>query len=289
MGAESCKGDILALPEDCIAYIISFTNPRDACRLAILSSVLSSAIRYDFVWESFMPYDYRQILSRSVAGSDSLLRKFSSKKELYDYLCDHPILIDDGRKSFSLDRSTGKVCCMLSAKEVCSEMINRTSLPESRFSEVAEIPKNRALRIHGPGYAEMPPLTPDTKYIAYFVFSFNTETDGFKLPANPKHAKVELQWWPDKRKFLICLLPKDAIHDENLDDRYLDFICHPDILWPNTRLDGWLEIELWELFITREKRESNEDGREYHQKLQLDTDSWKCGIHIEGIEYRPKH
>ncbi|KAF2288333.1 hypothetical protein GH714_006840 [Hevea brasiliensis] len=48
----------------------------------------------------------------------SLLASTSSKKELFLRLCDNPILIDDGKKSFSLDKLSGKKCYMLSARDL---------------------------------------------------------------------------------------------------------------------------------------------------------------------------
>ncbi|KAK4485275.1 hypothetical protein RD792_007907 [Penstemon davidsonii] len=41
----------LSLPEDCIAVILSFTSPEDACRAAAL-------------WERFLPSDYKNIIGR---------------------------------------------------------------------------------------------------------------------------------------------------------------------------------------------------------------------------------
>ncbi|KAK9192687.1 hypothetical protein WN944_003380 [Citrus x changshan-huyou] len=83
------------LPEGCIANAISFTTPRDACRLSSVSTIFKSAAESDAVWESFLPPDYSTLLSSS--SSSSSLRS-SSKKELYFSLCHNPILIDEGKK-----------------------------------------------------------------------------------------------------------------------------------------------------------------------------------------------
>lgn len=99
MAVES-SGDIYALPEDCIATAISLTSPKDACRLSVVASTFRSASQSDAVWSRFLPSDYRDIISRA-ADDDSLLSKFYSKKDLYLHLCDHPILIDEGRKVYS--------------------------------------------------------------------------------------------------------------------------------------------------------------------------------------------
>ncbi|CAA0815575.1 Putative F-box protein PP2-B12 [Striga hermonthica] len=97
MAVESF-GDIHALPEDCIANALSLTSPKDACRLSAVASTFRSASQSDVVWGRFLPSDYRDLISGAVDGPDALLSKFRSKKDLYLHLCDHPILIDGGRK-----------------------------------------------------------------------------------------------------------------------------------------------------------------------------------------------
>ncbi|KAL3631660.1 hypothetical protein CASFOL_024644 [Castilleja foliolosa] len=98
MAVESF-GDIHALPDDCIANVLSLTSPKDACRLSAVAATFRSASQSDTVWDRFLPSDYRDLISRAVGGSDSLLAKSNSKKDLYLHLCDHPILIDSVRKS----------------------------------------------------------------------------------------------------------------------------------------------------------------------------------------------
>ncbi|KAK4485271.1 hypothetical protein RD792_007903 [Penstemon davidsonii] len=69
----------LSLPEDCIAVILSFTSPEDACRAAAL-------------WERFLPSDYKNIIGRFVSPVT-----YSTKKELYFMLCKSPLLLDGGK------------------------------------------------------------------------------------------------------------------------------------------------------------------------------------------------
>ncbi|OAP07817.1 hypothetical protein AXX17_AT2G01380 [Arabidopsis thaliana] len=51
--SESSPFDFL--PEDCISYIISFTNPRVACVAATVSKTFESAVKSDITWEKFLP------------------------------------------------------------------------------------------------------------------------------------------------------------------------------------------------------------------------------------------
>ena len=111
VGDDAVGPDFSELPEGCIATIVSLTTPRDACRLALVSSVFKSACDSDAVWSAFLPSDYEAILAsaqRSGCGVPSP-RRFSSLKDLYFSLCDDPVLIDNGKMvkisppSFSTD------------------------------------------------------------------------------------------------------------------------------------------------------------------------------------------
>ncbi|KAH9680975.1 F-box protein [Citrus sinensis] len=132
-----------ALPVECISHIISLTTPRDACRLAVVSPIFKSAADSDLVWEKFLPTAYKLVISNSVSSS-SLITSLS-KKDLYFHLCRQPILINNGTMSFALEKETGKKCYMVGARGLCIELGSApnfwewTSLPESRFPEVAEL------------------------------------------------------------------------------------------------------------------------------------------------------
>ncbi|OMP03225.1 hypothetical protein COLO4_10562 [Corchorus olitorius] len=80
------------LPEDCVSTILSLTSPEDAFRSSLVSSTFRSAIDSDIVWGKFLPPDWPEIVSSSVTPL-----KFSSKKQLFQCLCD-PVLIEGGNK-----------------------------------------------------------------------------------------------------------------------------------------------------------------------------------------------
>ncbi|THU52025.1 hypothetical protein C4D60_Mb06t37250 [Musa balbisiana] len=100
------------LPEGCVAHAIALTSPRDVCRFSAVSSAFRSAAAYDTVWDRFLPSDYRSILSRAVRPVVC-----SSKRDLFFRLCDS-LLIDAGKMSFWLERSSGAKCYMLSARSL---------------------------------------------------------------------------------------------------------------------------------------------------------------------------
>lgn len=103
-GEQVGGGEFQHLPEDCIANIISFTTPRDACVLSLVSSSFRSAAQSDVVWERFLPSDYELIISQS-----SQPLTYSSNKNLYQHLCQNPLLIDSGKKVLPRN-SINKLC-----------------------------------------------------------------------------------------------------------------------------------------------------------------------------------
>ncbi|KAG6599215.1 F-box protein PP2-B15, partial [Cucurbita argyrosperma subsp. sororia] len=102
------------LPEDCISAILSLTTPSDAGKLSLVSLTFRSAAESDVVWRRFLPRNYAEIVAASdISGELSLC----SKREAFFRLCSS-ILIDGGKKSFELERFSGKICYTLSAREL---------------------------------------------------------------------------------------------------------------------------------------------------------------------------
>lgn len=83
--------ELQALPEGCVAKVISLTTPPDACRLSLLCKVIRLAAESDAVWNNFLPPEINEILSHSESAS-----AVKSKKDLYMSLSNNPILINDG-------------------------------------------------------------------------------------------------------------------------------------------------------------------------------------------------
>ncbi|XP_047251531.1 F-box protein PP2-B15-like [Capsicum annuum] len=100
------------LPEDCISTILSLTSPKDTISFSLVSSFLQSVTASDFIWETFLPSDYNQIIDKSVTPLN-----YSSKKELFVRLCNSSLL-DGGNNSFALEKSSGKTSYIISAEEL---------------------------------------------------------------------------------------------------------------------------------------------------------------------------
>ncbi|XP_050254506.1 F-box protein PP2-B10-like isoform X15 [Quercus robur] len=274
-----CVAEISVLPEGCISDIVSLTTPKDACTACAVSPIFRAAAESNAVWERFLPSDYQAIIARSSSSLDSL--NFSSKKHLYLSLSDNPILIDDSKKSFFLDKLSGKKCYLLSARELTiawgddSRYWRWVSLPESRFSEIAKLSFVCWFDINGKMSTSM--LSPKTNYAAYLVYKLRSRAHGFKhrLPT----ASIGTTGGGEVYEQTVGLgLP--AVEPGQQDQVVLPQQQHTSR--PKQRNDGWLEIELGQFF--------NEGGEA--DELQFGLKEVKClsvksGLIVEGIEIRP--
>ncbi|MED6149079.1 hypothetical protein PIB30_059078 [Stylosanthes scabra] len=265
--------DLQALPEGCIANIISLTTPLDAIRHSLISRTFSSAAQSDSVWERFLPSDLETILSDSHQFS-SLIAAYPSKKALYLHLSDHPLLIDHGRKSFQLDKASGKKCYMIAARDLTiiwgstPQYWEWITLPESRFEEVAKLVAVCWFEISGKISTSI--LSPGTQYAAFLVFKLR-DAQGFHY--RPAELTVGIVGETSYTRS-VCLDPN--LVERRLDDsfRALDR--------PKERSDGWLEIEMGDFFNL-----GLEDEVEMSVS-EIKSNWWKHGFVLQGIEFRPK-
>ncbi|GLT70320.1 hypothetical protein SLA2020_424090 [Shorea laevis] len=101
--------DFRALPADCFAAIISLISPLDACRLSLVST---------FSTLSPVPTLFGLSFAGRLPEFGSRIALRSSLKDLYLSLCDHPVLIENGEKSSSLHKRSGKKCYVLAARDL---------------------------------------------------------------------------------------------------------------------------------------------------------------------------
>lgn len=294
------------LPEGCISNIISLTSPQDACSASVISVGFKSASESDTVWEKFLPSDYEEIISNSVSPLN-----YATKKDLYCHLCHSPILINNGKLSFRLSKSTGKKCYMLCARELNiawkddPRYWSWTSLPESRFPEVAELLDVCWLDIRGNMPARL--LSLKTNYAAYLVFkttenSFGLETVAkasvsFAAPtgtSSSSSARRTSDVFEPEGDSVYLKTPTYASYDVRYGWRRLHMRRWParrprprpeqeiDGRVPHQRNDGWQEILLGE-FVYDEG-----DGDVEIKVSETKILNWKRGLILEGIELRPK-
>ncbi|PPS04671.1 hypothetical protein GOBAR_AA15988 [Gossypium barbadense] len=260
--------DLSALPLDCITLIISFTSPRDACRLSPVSTAFNSATESDAVWESFLPSQYQALIPSSLS--------FSSKKQLYLSLCENPLLIEAGRKSFWMERGSGKKCYMLSPRDltiICSVDTpwywRWVSIPEA-FDEVAELRLVCWFEIRGRISISM--LSPMTYYKAYLVYRVRN-IYGFQF--YPAQLSVGVVGTEGSRRAAYLEPERDRIP--------IDRQPIPnDVQFPKARVDGWLEVEMGEFF----NEGCVDDGELEMSALEIQGGNEKGGLILQGIEIR---
>lgn len=276
-----------ALPEGFVAEALALTSPRDACRLSSVNSVFRSAAQWDTVWESFTPPEY--LPETPATGS------VGSKKELYLRLCDHPVIIDEGNKSFWLDKSSGKKCYMLAARQLSIASSDSPNYwiwaptTESRFTEVAELVSVSWLEIVGKINTSI--LSPNTTYIALLVFKTTPKAYGFEF----QPVEVCIGSHGDRSQTRMVYLDPEAGRRRGLRSRRgigmfgkgafadRDVVPAPSKEnGPKRRDDGWFEIEIGEYF-------NGGDATELETSVaEMKGGNWKTGLIIQGIELRPK-
>ncbi|TKY52055.1 F-box protein PP2-B10 [Spatholobus suberectus] len=259
------------LPELCITHILSYTStPVDACKFSLVSKAFRSAAESDLVWDRFFPSDLSSIVSPSSFPSSY------SKKALYFALSDCPTIIDQGRKSFQLEKLTGNKCYMLSARDLSviwgdtSQYWEWTTLPESRFQEVAALRAVCWFDISGRINALA--LSSNNHYAAFLVFKM-IDARGFHF--DPVVLSVGILGGNSSTKN-VCLDPN--LEDNELDERFRG------LQRPYLRRDGWLEIEMGGFFNS-----GLEEDEVQMRVAETTSNWWKSGFVLEGIEVRPKH
>ncbi|XP_058780606.1 putative F-box protein PP2-B12 [Vicia villosa] len=246
------------LPEGCIATILSHTTPIDACRLSLVSKTFRSAADSDTVWNKFLQSDTP--FMNYIFSHSSTLANLPTKKALYMSLCDCPLIIRYGQKSFQLVRKNGKRCFMLAARYLHffwsfpNEYLEWTSEPDSRFPEIAKLRNVSMLKIYG--MINTITLSSSTWYEVYVVFK---KTDIWVVEHEPVEFLVGIQGY------------NNVSVDRNLEWQY-----------PSVRSDGWLEIKMGEFFNLR-----HEDLHMYVYEIK--GCNWTSSLSLEGIEVRPMH
>ncbi|KFK35520.1 hypothetical protein AALP_AA4G001600 [Arabis alpina] len=277
------------LPEACVANIISFTSPADTFSSSAVSSVFRIAGDSDFVWEKFLPSDYRSLISRSTDSH----RSFSSKKEIYRCLCDS-LLIDNAQKVFKINNFSGKISYILSARDISITWSDQASywswsnVSDSRFSESAELITTDRLEIKGKIQTGI--LSTNTRYGAYLIVKVTKHAYGLDLVPAETSIKSKNGQIYKNTTYLCCV-------DEKKQQMKRLFYGHREEQMattvqavggdqkkrePKGRDNGWMEIELGE-FETRE----GEDDEITMSLTEVKGYQLKGGIVIDGIEVRP--
>ncbi|XP_039032373.1 F-box protein PP2-B15-like [Hibiscus syriacus] len=273
------------LPESCVAEILSLTSPSYACRSSLVSTTFRSAADSDYVWGKFLPSEYHESVWEACDASF----QFCSKKELYFLLC-NPLLVGDGKMSFRLERSSGRMSYIISARELSITWSNDPmlwvwkSIPESRFSEVAELVTTSWLEINGKITTKM--LSPNTNYGAFLILK--TTERSFGLDLIPCETSIEIGSRTLKNTaYMRCQDAKkqqiETLFYSNRKEMMKSRVVKGDDGVMSKREDGWMEMELGEFFNGGFGDEQVKMGL-----MEIKGHQLKGGVIIEGIEIRPK-
>uniref|UniRef100_A0A7N2LEV3 ADP-ribosyl cyclase/cyclic ADP-ribose hydrolase n=1 Tax=Quercus lobata TaxID=97700 RepID=A0A7N2LEV3_QUELO len=184
-------------------------------------------------------------------------------------------------QSFFLDKSSGKKCYLLAARELSIEWgftpkyWRWISLPEeSRFPEVAEL--NRVYWFDIRGKMSTSILSPKTRYAAYLVYKLRSGAHGFDGP--PFKASVGTVGGEVYEQTVRLDL---FVMEPNQQDQIIP-LPQQHTSRPKQREDGWLEIELGQFF-----NGEGEDDELQIKLREIEALNEKTGLVVEGIEIRP--
>lgn len=116
-------------------------------------------------------------------------------------------------------------------------------------------------------------LSRKNTYIAYLVFRLTRDSRG--LSAHAK-ATVSVSGVRDKTSSNVCLYPGGRC-------RIWHISLESDQEFPRKRMNGWMEIELGEIYCNE-----GDDGEVEMVFEEVAHRNWKSGLIVEGIELRPK-
>uniref|UniRef100_M1CV73 Isoform 2 of TMV resistance protein N n=2 Tax=Solanum tuberosum TaxID=4113 RepID=M1CV73_SOLTU len=180
-----------------------------------------------------------------------------------------PILIDEGKMSFSRDKKTGKKCFMIAARGLDIEWSNTPDywewLPhsDSRFGEVAKLKWVCWLDIRGK--IETRRLSKRTKYVAYLVFKLEDKFHGLETV----NAVV---------RFVDSMSVKEAEQRASV----VHFAGRgPRETLPFKRGDGWMELKMGDFF-----NDAGEDGDVDARLMETQRLEAKGGLIVQGVEFR---
>ncbi|KAL3750072.1 hypothetical protein ACJRO7_011108 [Eucalyptus globulus] len=226
--------------EHCVSTILALTSPEDVCRLSRVSCTFRSAAQCD---------------------------------ELYLSLC-QPQLIDSGRKSFKLEKSSGKISYVLSARELSVAWRDVPMYWTWKF--VPESSSEQQIGWRSKAKCPQQCYPSNTLYEAYLIMKISHRAYG--LDVMP--ASIELK---SQAVFKSTAILQQG-HQGSIKKQGPGIEGEEKV--PMEREDGWMEVELGEFF------NGGGDG-DHHEVVKVSFKEVKGyqlegGLVIEGIGVRPK-
>uniref|UniRef100_A0A0A9D7A3 Uncharacterized protein n=1 Tax=Arundo donax TaxID=35708 RepID=A0A0A9D7A3_ARUDO len=218
--------------------------------------------------------------------------------------------------SFGLERRSGAKCFMLSARALSivwgddpACWIWTASIPGSRFPEVAELVDVCWLEISGKLNLSL--LSAGTTYAAYLIYTIADDSYGLECNVGilPPKATVTVvsgtkpSATTSSTEHTICLQHMHGEEETVMHRRKQQYVrlrkgygrkllvtreADLDIRCPRRRADGCAEVELGEFAVAGDSA-CGEDGVVEVSLKEIDSQRWKRGLIVQGIEIRPKH
>ncbi|CAL5337269.1 unnamed protein product [Camellia sinensis] len=277
-GATTCVVDSKAIPEEALeenTYTVEFNGINSKSKA---NKKLKGGKMY--IGDNWFRIPYTYSFPFNLGGRIQMIIGCNFIRAMYGGVRIEGDNVTFYKNSFSLDKESQKKCYMLGARGLTIvwgdtpiywawRSLPWGSLPQSRFSEVAELVSVCWLDIKGKIETRL--LSPKTTYVAFLVFKFVRANQGFEsLPAK---ASVRLVGDEEEKSSTVYLKqPLTPVTSEGLSGRF-----------PQERKDKWMEIQLGEFF-----NDQGEDGEVVMQLMEIERGNWKYGLVVEGIEIRPK-
>ncbi|KAG0576754.1 hypothetical protein KC19_5G105400 [Ceratodon purpureus] len=259
------------LPEHCIAAILSCLSPREVSRVACVCRSFRAASNFDSVWEHILPPKYKDLLALDPEIDPT---QFASKKEVFDHLCNFPLVFEKKTQGFWLDRETGGVCLSISAKGITiiwsttPEYWDWFHDPNSLFPEVARLKHVCWFEAKGEIKWSLPP----GKYTFSWRLFLDHQLSGWRqAPATFNLSKNEEEFFQRK-----CYI--DQSHEYSR--RQVG-----DFTLPTFRdvENGWREYDVGEF----EVEEGEDSCFLKFSMLAFEVGCWKSGLIMDGVVVRP--
>lgn len=245
------------LPPDCIALILSWTSPLDACRLASVCRSFASALASNVTWQNLLPSDYRDLCPES--------SPFADKRSVFECLA-RGVSLDGGRQRYTLLRRSGGVCRILSASAMGIAWGNDSRFwrwepsKSSCFSKVAHLIAVCWLEVTGSWSCTVVP--------GNYSFCWQLKV------ANPQGGQMHFLSW--KRPLRFSLSCSGFVLQKELDLLQL----------PSNGFEKWFEFEVGHIEIPGRGFKAIQLNLEFRIQ-EIDCSFWKGGLFLDCLTLRP--
>ncbi|EFJ10053.1 hypothetical protein SELMODRAFT_47162, partial [Selaginella moellendorffii] len=271
------------LPAGCLAGILGWLSPRDVGRLALVNKTFLEASRSDAVWRRMLPPHWKEVV-RDGAGSAMDVYERLSVGVFVEEEKDKP-------KIYWIDRPTGGVCNMISARALRivwgddGRYWDWRSMNGSRFDEVAFLRDVCWLEIRGSfsGYLKL----------GSYRVSFRLQLLGSHARRRGRGADWhdDAYGWEAQPVIFSLSAPPSSTRERR---RYLasarqlhrggqSGIEAADLAAARVVEDGWMEYDAGEFCV---EDEDFPVALEF-SLVEIRGGNWKSGLYVDGVVIKP--